>query len=145
MMKKFGAVVVLGSVFALTGCVVASSSDVEEGDDLGGDEQTASAEQEVTDGAVNAACADSLTLRNSPGGSTIGTMYTGLNRGVSKFYASSTSGSWTYGYSYSLGKWGYAMASYLTTSYSESGTPGQIGYHYSCRRPDGSVIGGGID
>lgn len=107
-------------------------------------EQLANTEQEVTNGAVNAACAESLTLRNSPGGSVIGTMYTNHSSGISKFYVSSTSGSWSYGYSYSLGRWGYAMAYYLTTSYGESGTPGVAPYNWWCTRSDGTSIGGGI-
>ena len=109
-----------------------------------GDEQLANTEQAVTNGAVNAVCAESLTLRSSPGGTTIGTMYTNSSAGVSKFYVQSTSGSWSYGYSYSLGRWGYAMAYYLTTSYQESGTPGVAPYTFSCTRSDGTGIGGGI-
>lgn len=143
MIKSFGAVVVLGSMLALTGCV-AGVDDLEEGDEPGGDEEIGSVEQEVTNGAVNAACAESLTLRSSPGGATIGTMSTGIYQGISKFYVSSTSGGWSYGYSYSLGKWGYAMASYLTTNYGESGTPGVAPYNYWCQRPDGAIWGGGI-
>lgn len=143
MRKSLGAIVVLGWVFALTGCVAADYSS-EQGDDSEGEENIATAEQEVTNGVVNAACASSLTLRSSPGGSTIGTMYTGPNEGMSKFYVQSTSGSWSYGYSYSLGRWGYAMSYYLTANYSESGTPGQIGYSFACYRSDGTGIGGGI-
>jgi hypothetical protein len=99
--------------------------------------------KEVTNGAVSAACAESLTLRSSPGGAVIGTMYSNNNTGISKFYVQSTSGSWSYGYSYSLGRWGYAMAFYLTTSYAEAGTPGYVGYNWWCSRSDG-MMGGGI-
>ncbi|WP_437720629.1 hypothetical protein [Sorangium sp. So ce861] len=141
MLKAF---VVLGSVFALAGCVVDADSSSEEGGDVEVDEQTESAEQAVTNGVVNAACAVSLTLRSSPNGATIGTMYTGPNVGISKFYVSSTSGNWSYGYSYSLGRWGYAIASYLTANYSESGTPGQIGYGFQCTKSDGTIMGGGV-
>ncbi len=140
-MRSFGAVVVLGLASALTGC---GPEGLAQDGELTEDAQLVSTEQEVTNGAVNAVCAQSLTLRSSPGGATIGTMYTGPYNGVSKFYVQSTSGSWSYGYSYSLGKWGYAMAYYLTTSYSESGTPGQGGYSYSCTRSDGTQIGGGM-
>lgn len=143
-MKLFSALVILGSVVGLAGCVADMDSSSEQGDDAEIDEQTAVAEQAVTNGAVNAACAESLTLRSSPGGATIGTMYPDPSNGFSKFYVQSTSGSWSYGYSYSLGKWGYAMAQYLTTSYSESGTPGQIGFRFVCYRSDGHVMGGGI-
>ncbi|WP_438025127.1 hypothetical protein [Sorangium sp. So ce233] len=48
-------------------------------------QQTDVAEQAVTNGVVNAAWAGSLTLRTSPGGATIGTMYTGPFNGISKF------------------------------------------------------------
>jgi hypothetical protein len=109
-----------------------------------GSEQIANTEQEVTNGVVNAVCAQSLTLRSSPGGSTIGTMYTGPSAGLSKFYVQSTSGSWSYGYSYSLGRWGYAMSYYLTSNYSESGTPGVAPYEFECRRSDGTSLGGGV-
>ncbi|WP_437790872.1 hypothetical protein [Sorangium sp. So ce693] len=143
-MKSFNAFVILGSVFALTGCVVDADSSSELGDDAEVDEQTSVAEQAVTNGAVNAACAESLTLRDQPGGATLGTMYTGPYNGVSKFYVQSTSGSWSYGYSYSLGRWGWAMTYYLTTNYREQGAPGQIGYYYACYRADGSGWGGGI-
>ncbi|WP_437877671.1 hypothetical protein [Sorangium sp. So ce513] len=143
-MKLFSVLMILGSVFGLAGCVADVDPSSEQWDDAEVDEQTGVAEQGVTNGAVNAACADSLTLRSSPGGATIGTMYTGPFNGISKFYVASTSGSWSYGYSYSLGQWGYAMAYYLTTSYSESGTPGQLGYHYACYRSDGTARGGGI-
>jgi hypothetical protein len=71
-------------------------------------------------------------------------MYTGSYSGISKFYVQSTSGSWSYGYSYSLGRWGYAMAYYLTTNYRESGPLGQSGYSYDCTRSDGTHIGGGM-
>ena len=141
--KSFGAFV-LGSMFAVVGCGGPMDSSSEQGGGPVEAEQFADMQQEVTNGAVNAACAESLTLRSSPGGATIGTMYTNNYSGVSKFYVSSTSGSWSYGYSYSLGKWGYAMASYLTTGYGESGTPGQIGYSWWCQRPEGGVWGGGI-
>ncbi|XXY53268.1 hypothetical protein WME91_19245 [Sorangium sp. So ce269] len=143
-MKFFSTFVVLGSVLGLTGCVADMDPSSEQGDDAYVDEQTAVAEQEVTNGAINAACAESLTLRNSPGGATIGTMLTGPFHGISKFYVQSTSGSWSYGYSYSLGRWGWAMAFYLTATYSESGTPGQFGYNFSCHRSDGHIIGGGV-
>ncbi|MGK3959421.1 hypothetical protein WMF38_41045 [Sorangium sp. So ce118] len=143
-MKLFSALVILGSVLGLAGCVADMDPSSEQGDDAEIDEQTAVAEQEVMNGAINAACAESLTLRNSPGGATIGTMLTGPFHGVSKFYVSRTEGSWSYGYSYSLGSWGWAMAYYLTTSYSESGTPGQIGYGFVCYRSDGHAISGGI-
>ncbi len=144
-MVKFFSAVVLGSVFALAGCVADVDSSPEEGDEgVGADEQVASAEQPATLGAINAAFAYSLTLRSSAGGTTIGTMYTDPSYGVSKFYVHSTSGSWSYGYSYSLGKWGYAMTYYLTTSYSESGTPGQFGYQYGCWRSDGTGMAGGV-
>ncbi|WP_437989449.1 hypothetical protein [Sorangium sp. So ce145] len=143
-MKSFNAFAILGSVFALAGCVVDVDSSSEPGDDAEVDEQTAVAEQAVTNGAVNAACAQSLTLRNQPGGATIGTMYSGPLNGVSKFYVHSTSGSWSYGYSYSLGQWGWAMTYYLTASYTETGTPGQLGYYYACYRSDGTAMGGGV-
>ncbi|WP_437520864.1 hypothetical protein WME79_27945 [Sorangium sp. So ce726] len=143
-MKSFNAFAILGSVFALTGCVVDVDSSSELGDDAVVDEQTEVAEQAVTNGAVNAACAESLTLRNQPGGATIGTMYTGPLNGISKFYVQSTSGSWSYGYSYSLGRWGWAMTYYLTASYTERGTPGQLGYNYACYRADGTIMGGGV-
>jgi hypothetical protein len=145
-MKSFNAFAILGSVFALAGCVVDVDSSSEQGDDAEIGEQTGVAEQAVTIGAVNAACAESLTLRSSAGGATIGTMYTGPFNGVSKFYVQSISnnGAWAYGYSYSLGRWGWAMTYYLTTNYSETGTPGQIGYNYACYRSDGSGWGGGI-
>ncbi|WP_437753589.1 hypothetical protein [Sorangium sp. So ce1389] len=143
-MKLFSVLVILGSVFGLTGCVADMDPSSEQGDDADVDEQTAVAEQAAINGAVNAACAESLTLRSSAGGATIGTMYTGPYNGISKFYVQSTSGSWSYGYSYSLGRWGYAMSYYLTTSYSESGTPGQIGYGFVCYRSDGTATGGGI-
>ncbi|WP_438031674.1 hypothetical protein [Sorangium sp. So ce204] len=143
-MKSFNAFAILGSVFALTGCVVDADSSSELGDDAEVDEQTAVAEQAETKGAVNAACAQSLTLRNQPGGATIGTMYSGPLNGVSKFYVDSTSGSWSYGYSYSLGQWGWAMTYYLTASYTERGVPGQLGYHYACYRSDGTAMGGGV-
>ncbi|WP_437783312.1 hypothetical protein [Sorangium sp. So ce1097] len=39
---------------------------------------------------------------------------------------------------------GLREAYYLTTSYSESGTPGQLGYNYACYRSDGTARGGGI-
>lgn len=129
----------MGSVFALVGCGGAEEVSTELGT-----EQAATTEQAVTNGAVNAACAQSLTLRSSPGGSTIGTMYTDENHGISQFYVQSTSGSWSYGYSYSLGMWGYAMSYYLTTNYRQSGTPGQVGFSYSCTRSDGTGYGGGI-
>jgi len=138
-MKRFGAVVILGSMFTWMGCGQGM-----EGEGLES-EQLATSEQEVTAGAVNAACAESLTLRSSAGGTVIGTMYTGPNVGVSKFYVQSVSGSWAYGYSYSLGRWGYAMSYYLTTRYGESGTPGQTGYNYWCQRSDGSGWSGGIN
>lgn len=143
-MKSFNAFAILGSVFALAGCVVDVDSSAELGDDAEVDEQTEVAEQAVTNGAVNAACAQSLTLRSSPGGATLGTMYTGPLNGVSKFYVHSTSGSWSYGYSYSLGQWGYAMTYYLTASYTETGVPGQLGYQCACYRSDGTVMGGGV-
>lgn len=142
-MKRFGTVVILGSVFALMGCgeglePVPATESVEA-------EQLSTAEQQVTVGALNAACAESLTLRNSPGGTVIGTMYTNGDRGISKFSVQSVSGSWAYGYSHSLGRLGYAMTAYLTANYSESGTPGQIGYNYWCKRSDGVILGGGIN
>ncbi|MGK3987639.1 hypothetical protein WME99_31650 [Sorangium sp. So ce136] len=143
-MKMLNTFVVLGSVFALAGCVVDMDSSAEPADDAEVDEQTATAEEAVTSGVVNAACAQSLTLRSSPGGATTGTMYTGPNVGISKFYVQSTSAGWSYGYSYSLGRWGYAMASYLTANYAESGTPGQIGYGFQCTKSDGSIMGGGV-
>ncbi|WP_437502253.1 hypothetical protein [Sorangium sp. So ce1099] len=143
-MKLFSTLVILGSVFGLAGCVADMDPSSEQGDDAEVDEQTAVADQAVTHRGVNAACAESLTLRNSPGGGTIGTMYPDPSYGFSKFYVDSTSGSWSYGYSYSLGKWGWAMTQYLTTSYSESGTPGQIGFSFVCYRSDGHVISGGI-
>ncbi|WP_438037713.1 hypothetical protein [Sorangium sp. So ce128] len=144
-MKSFNAFAILGSVFALAGCVVDADSSTELGDDAEVDEQTAVAEQAETKGAVNAACAQSLTLRSSAGGqAVIGTMYTGPLNGVSKFYVHSTSGSWSYGYSYSLGQWGWAMTYYLTASYTETGTPGQLGYYYACYRSDGTAMGGGV-
>lgn len=108
-------------------------------------EQLSSTQQEVKNGAINAACGNSVTVRNAPSGSTIGTMYTNSEQGISKFYVQSTTNGWSYGYSYSLGIWGYAVGSYLAGTYSESGTPGQLGYHWSCTRPDGSILGGGID
>ncbi|WP_437810146.1 hypothetical protein [Sorangium sp. So ce1078] len=143
-MKLFSTLIILGSVFGLAGCVADMDSSSEPGDDAEVDEQTAVAEQGVTNGAVNAACAESLTLRRSAGGATIGTMYTGPYTGISKFYVHSTNGGWSYGYSYSLGSWGYAMTYYLTTNYSELGTPGQIGYNFACYRSDGTATGGGI-
>lgn len=139
MLKRVGAGIVVGSLFALTGCGGAEEVSTE-----AGAEQAATTEQGVTNGAVNAACAESLTLRSSPGGSTIGTMYSGPYNGISQFYVQSTSGSWSYGYSYSLGMWGYALSSYLTTNYRQSGTPGQVGFSFSCTRSDGTVMGGGI-
>lgn len=144
MLKRIGAVVVLGSVFALTACGGAEEGLSEPATEQIGSEQTATSEQAVTNGAVNGACAESLTLRSSPGGSTIGTMYTNLNRGVSQFYVQSTSGSWSYGYSYSLGLWGYAMSYYLTTNYHQSGTPGVSPFSFDCMRSDGSGMGGGM-
>lgn len=132
-MKRFGVLVFVGSAFTLMGC--GGSTEDAGLDPAGapaGEEQMASVVQAATNGAVNGSCAQSLTLRSSPGGATIGTMYTNWSAGVSKFYVQSTSGAWSYGYSYSLGRWGYAMADYLSTSYSEWGTPGQIGYSYSC-------------
>ncbi|WP_437648993.1 hypothetical protein [Sorangium sp. So ce362] len=143
-MKLFSVLMILGSVCGLAGCVADMDSSSEQGDDAEVDEQIGVAEQGVTNGAVNAACAESLTLRSSPGGATLGTMYTGPFNGISKFYVQSTSGSWSYGYSYSLGRWGYAMAYYLTAAYSESGTPGQLGYNFACYRSDGTASGGGI-
>ncbi|WP_437736424.1 hypothetical protein [Sorangium sp. So ce1335] len=143
MTKVFKAALVLVSAFAFTGCVVAPD-ELEGTDELAGDEGVESAEQAVTNGVVNAACAQSLTLRSSPGGATIGTMYTGPLQGISKFYVQSTSGAWSYGYSYSLGRWGYALSSYLTANYWESGTPGQLGYQCQCVRADGTIMGGGV-
>jgi hypothetical protein len=145
MLKRFGAVVVLGSVCALTGCGGAEDVSSQPGEEQVAGEQLANTEQAVTNGAVNGVCAESLTLRSSAGGSTIGTMYTNPNRGVSQFYVQSTSGSWSYGYSYSLGLWGYAMSYYLTTNYWQSGTPGVAPFNYSCTRSDGSGMGGGIN
>ncbi|WP_375765290.1 hypothetical protein NR798_26610 [Archangium gephyra] len=139
MVKSFGAVVVLGGVFALAGCGGAVDAAPEQ--ELNA--QLASTEQQVTNGVTNAACAQSLTLRSSPGGATIGTMYTNWNVGVSKFYVQSSSGGWSYGYSYSLGLWGYAMSYYLTTNYYERGTPGQSGYSFACTRSDSSGFGEG--
>ncbi|AUX35070.1 MULTISPECIES: hypothetical protein [Sorangium] len=144
-MKLSSVLLILGSAFGLAGCVADMDSSSEQGDDVEAGEQTGVAEQGVTNGAINAACADSLTLRSSPGGATIGTMYTGPYNGISKFYVWSTDkDGWSYGYSYSLGRPGYAMAYYLTTNYLESGTPGQIGYNYACYRSDGTGRGGGI-
>ena len=140
-MKSFRAVV-LGSVFALLGC--GEGLEAEPAPEAVEAEPLATSEQEVTVGVVNAACADSLTLRSSPGGTVIGTMYTGNYSGISKFYVQSLSGSWAYGYSYSLGRWGYAMNYYLTNKYGESGTPGQGGYNWWCTRSDGVGIGGGM-
>ena len=79
-----------------------------------------------------------------PSGRPLRNRHTGPNRGVSQFYVQSTSGSWSYGYSYSLGLWGYAMSYYLTTHYSQSGTPGQAPFSFSCTRSDGTGFGGGV-
>ena len=132
-MKRFGVLVLVGSALTLMGC---GGSPEDAGLDPAGapagDAQLASVGQEATNGAVNGSCAQSLTLRSSPGGATVGTMYTNWSAGVSKFYVQSTSGGWSYGYSYSLGRWGYAMADYLSTNYSEQGTPGVFGYSFSC-------------
>lgn len=143
-MKRLGVLVIVGSAFTLMGCGGGTEdAGLDPAGAPAGEEQLVNMEQEVTNGAVNAACAESLTLRNSPGGSVIGTMYTNYN-GISRFYVQSTSGSWSYGYSYSLGRWGYAMSYYLTTQYGESGTPGVAPYSWWCHRSDGSGIGGGI-
>lgn len=143
-MKRLGVLVLVGSASTLMGCGGGlEDAELEQAGAPVSGEQLASTEQAVTNGAVNGACADSLTLRSSPGGATIGTMYTSWNAGVSKFSVQSTSGSWSYGYSYSLGRWGYAMSYYLTTSYGEQGTPGQAGYTFWCNRSDGSGMGAG--
>jgi hypothetical protein len=143
-MKRFGVLVLVGSAFTLMGCGGSlEDSGLDPAGAPSGDEQVGSTTQEVTNGAVNGSCAQSLTLRSSPGGATIGTMYTSWGAGISKFYVQSTSGSWSYGYSYSLGSWGYVMQAYLTTNYSERGTPGQFGYSYSCCSPATGCFGEG--
>ena len=53
-------------------------------------------------------CAASLTLRNTPGGNTLGTLYNGY-----WFYKSGTNGSWSSGYSNELGIWGWVLTPYL--------------------------------
>lgn len=141
MMKSICAIALLSSALATSGCAV--SADLPDEGELDA-ESISTAEQAVTNGANNAACAQSLTLRNSPGGSVIGTMYTNVDVGIAGFYVQSTSGSWSYGWSYAHSKWGYAMASYLTTNYWQSGTPGQKGYRFSCCLAD-YCNAGGID
>lgn len=118
------------------------STDLPDEDDLDA-ESIDAAEQAVTNGVNNAACAQSLTVRSSPGGSVIGTMYTNADVGIAGFYVQSTSGSWSYGWSYAHSKWGYVLASYLTTSYWQSGTPGQPGYQFQCCLAN-YCYGGGI-
>jgi hypothetical protein len=141
MMKSFGAIALFSSVVAISGCAVsADPADEDEFDE----ESIGTAEEAVTNGVVNATCAQSLTLRNAPGGSVIGTMYSNVDVGLAGFYVQSTSGNWSYGWSYAHSRWGYAIASYLTTNYSQSGTPGQQGYHFSCCIAD-YCYGGGID
>lgn len=139
MMKSFGAIALFSSVVAISGCAV--SADLPEEGEFDA-ESIDTAEQAVTNGVINAACAQSLTLRSSPGGSVIGTMYTNADVGIAGFYVQSTSGGWSYGWSYAHSKWGYAMASYLTTNYSQSGTPGQQGYQFSCCLADYCYGGG---
>lgn len=141
MMKSIRAIALLSSILAISGCAVSADLPDEDGIDA---ESISTAEQAVTNGVINAACAQSLTLRSSPGGSVIGTMYSNPDVGLAGFYVQSTSGSWSYGWSYAHSKWGYALASYLTSNYSQSGTPGQQGYHFSCCLADYGY-GGGID
>lgn len=132
-MKRFGVLVLVGSAFTLMGCGGSiEDAGLDPTSAPNGEEQVGSATQAVTNGAVNGSCAQSLTLRSSPGGAVLGTMYTNWSAGISKFYVQSTSGSWSYGYSYSLGRWGYAMQTYLSTDYSEHGTPGVSGFSYTC-------------
>ena len=110
----------MGLALSMVGCAADDADDA-----APVDEEVAKSEDAVTNGALNWVVANSLHLRawNSTAGSVIGTMYTCQRFHV---HAVDWNTRMAYGYSYALGRWGWARISqgsnvYLTAAGCYSG------------------------